>query len=182
MSEGVVVRLPQALDAALRVWPDLVWRWRRFERLGVHDLQHILAARQRVFGLEQACLFLDIDGCDERAYHLAAWSAAQPEPLAYARLLDPGVKYDEPSIGRVVTTSMARGRGLGREVVRRAVLRCRGVWPGHAIRISAQTRLEAFYASFGFEAVGVPYIEDGIAHTEMLLRGAGAVARPRAKK
>jgi ElaA protein len=36
------------------------------------------------------------------------------------------------------------------------------------VRISAQTRLEAFYASLGFVAVGPPYLEDGVDHTEML--------------
>ena len=43
---------------------------------------------------------------------------------------------------------------------------------GRAIRISAQTRLERFYADFGFVAVGAPYLEDGIEHTEMLRPGA----------
>jgi ElaA protein len=32
--------------------------------------------------------------------------------------------------------------------------------------------LERFYAEFGFVAVGAPYLEDGIDHIEMLLRGA----------
>ena len=70
---------------------DLVWRWRRFDDLGVRELQHIYAARQRVFAVEQQCVYLDVDGCDESAWHLAAWSPAQREPLAYARVLDPGV-------------------------------------------------------------------------------------------
>ena len=50
----------------------------------------------------------------------------------------------------------------------RAIARPTEVWPGGAIRISAQTRLERFYAGFGFVAVGAPYLEDGIEHTEML--------------
>ena len=172
---------PSLLAPGLAAWPDLRWRWRRFGRLGVHELQHIFAARQRVFALEQACIYLDVDGCDEHAFHLAAWTAAQPEPLAYARVLDPGVKYAEPSIGRVVTTPAARGRGLGREVVRRAVVRARQAWPGQGVRISAQSRLETFYAGFGFEAVGQPYLEDGIAHTEMLLPAQDGPRSPRQK-
>lgn len=165
MSTLVRVGAPAAWPA----WPDLAWRWRRFERLGVHDLQHIFAARQRVFGVEQECVYLDVDGCDEHALHLAAWSKAQREPLAYARLLEPGVKYDEPSIGRVITSAAARGVGLGREVVRRAVQRARSAWPQLGIRISAQSHLESFYAGYGFVAAGAPYIEDGIPHIEMLL-------------
>ena len=150
---------------------DLDWRWRRFDALGVHELQSINAARQRVFALEQQCIYLDADGCDEQAFHLAAWSDGQREPLAYARVIDPGVKYAEASIGRVITVGAGRGRGLGREVMVRAMALAAQVWPGVAIRISAQTRLESFYASLGFVAVGAPYLEDGIDHTEMLLAG-----------
>jgi ElaA protein len=149
------------------------WRWRRFEALDLRELQNIYAARQRVFAIEQQCLYLDVDGADEQAFHLAAWSAAQREPLAYARVLDPGVKYDEVSIGRVITTGAGRGCGLGRELMARAIAEAVAAWPGQAIRISAQSRLERFYRSFGFESVGPPYLEDGIDHTEMLLRVPG---------
>jgi ElaA protein len=148
--------------------PDLDWRWRRFDDLSVRELQHIYAARQRVFAIEQQCIYLDVDGCDESAWHLAAWSPSQREPLAYARVLDPGVKYEEASIGRVITIGAGRGIGLGRELVARAIAAAEEVWPRCAIRISAQSRLERFYADFGFVAVGEPYDEDGIDHTEML--------------
>ena len=79
------------------------------------------------------------------------------------------MKYAEASIGRVITVGAGRGRGLGRELVARSIALTAEVWPGRAIRISAQTRLERLYADFGFVAVGVPYLEDGIDHTEMLL-------------
>ncbi|MCE9660043.1 MAG: GNAT family N-acetyltransferase [Burkholderiales bacterium] len=147
---------------------ELSWRWCRFDDLTVRELQHIYAARQLVFSIEQQCIYLDADGCDESAWHLAAWSPAQREPLAYARVLDPGVKYAEVSIGRVITLGDGRGRGLGRELVARAIVHTAEVWPGGAIRISAQTRLERFYEEFGFAVVGAPYLEDGIEHTEML--------------
>ncbi len=150
---------------------DLEWRWRRFDVLGVHELQNIYAARQQVFAIEQHCAYLDADGYDEQAFHFAAWSARQREPLAYARVLDPGAKYAEASIGRVLTTAACRGHGLGRELVTRTIANTLAVWPGSAIRIAAQTRLERFYASFGFEAVAAPHLEDGIEHTEMLRPG-----------
>ncbi|MEP6739369.1 MAG: GNAT family N-acetyltransferase [Caldimonas sp.] len=159
-----------AAEAAWQAaWPDLAWQWRRFDQLTVHELQNIFMARQRVFAIEQQCAYLDADGCDERAFHLAAWTALQREPLAYARVIDPGVKYDEVSIGRVITTPAARGKGMGREVTRRAIAHAAAVWPAIGIRISAQTRLETYYAGFGFSATGAPYMEDGIPHTEMLL-------------
>jgi ElaA protein len=147
------------------------WRWCRFDELNVFDLQAIYRARQTVFSIEQECAYLDADGFDVTSFHLAAWSSDRSMPLAYARVVHPGQKYTEPSIGRVITIAAARGTGLGRELVRRAVAHCQEAFPGQGIRISAQTRLEAFYASFGFHAIGEPYMEDGIPHTEMLLPG-----------
>ena len=146
----------------------LSWRWCRFDELSVFELDAIYRARQQVFSVEQACVYLDADGFDAASWHLAAWSQDHKEPLAYARVVHPGQKYAEPSIGRVITTAPARGTGLGRELVRRAIVHCNKAYPDQAIRISAQTRLERFYAELGFVAVGAPYIEDGIPHTEML--------------
>lgn len=147
-----------------------VWRCCSFDELSLRELQNIYMARQQVFGLEQNCAYVDADGYDEAAWHLAAWSDSQRMPLAYARLLPPGAKYaDDASIGRVVTTQAARGVGLGRELVRRAIAACESLFPRQAIRISAQSRLEKFYEEFGFVVVGERYLEDGIAHTEMLL-------------
>ncbi|MEP7296898.1 MAG: GNAT family N-acetyltransferase [Burkholderiales bacterium] len=149
----------------------LTWRWCRFDELSVFELEAIYRARQEVFSIEQACAYLDADGFDQHSWHLTAWSPDQPTPLAYARVVHPGQKYAEPSIGRVITTARARGTGLGRELVRRAVDQCAAAYPGQGIRISAQTRLERFYVGFGFAPVGPPYMEDGIPHTEMLRPG-----------
>jgi len=152
------------------------WRWCRFDELSVHELNNIFMARQQVFSLEQQCIYLDADGFDEHSHHLAAWSAAERVPLAYARVVAPGLKYAEASIGRVITTAAGRGSGLGRELVRRAVAHCEQAHPGLGIRISAQSQLEAFYAGFGFTIVGERYMEDGIPHTEMVLAGRAGVS------
>ena len=148
----------------------LAWRWCRFDDLSVHELDAIYRARQQVFSAEQACAYLDADGFDAESFHLAAWPASRKLPLAYARVVHPGLKYAEPSIGRVITTAQARGKGLGRELVRRAIVLTEQAFPGQGIRISAQSQLEKFYAQAGFVIVGEPYIEDGIPHTEMLRR------------
>ena len=151
---------------------SLHWRGCRFEELTLQQLHRIYVARQQVFSVEQNCAYLDADGLDESAWHLAAWSPQHRVPLAYARLLDPGAKYPEPSMGRVLTTAPARGTGLGRELVRRVIVQAAQAFPGQGIRISAQSRLEAFYREAGFVVVGEPYPEDGIPHTGMLLRNA----------
>lgn len=147
----------------------LDWRACRFSELGVRELQFIYMARQQVFAVEQNCVYLDVDGHDEQAWHVAAWHAEHAMPLAYARLLDPGSKYAEPSMGRVITTAAGRGTGLGRELVRRVIALSDRVHPGQGMRISAQSRLEKFYEEAGFVAVGERYVEDGIWHTEMAL-------------
>ncbi len=151
---------------------ELRWRFCGFDALTTRELQFIYMARQEVFVVEQRCAYLDADGVDEHAFHLAAWASDRQPPLAYARLMAPGVKYAEASMGRVITTAPARGRGLGRELVARSLAHADETWPASAMRISAQSRLVAFYESFGFMAVGAPYLEDGIDHIEML-RAAG---------
>jgi ElaA protein len=155
---------------------DITWRACRFDDLSPRELQYIYMARQQVFAIEQNCVYLDVDGYDEPAWHVAAWSSAQRVPLAYARLIDPGHKYAEPSMGRVITTGSARGTGLGRELVRRVIALAGREHPGHGVRIGAQSRLERFYEEAGFVIVGARYMEDGIPHTEMLLSPRAAAA------
>ena len=149
-------------------WPSLSWRVARLSELTPLELARIYRSRQEVFSIEQNCVYLDADEADEQSHHVAAWSAAQAMPLAYARLVDPGVKYAEPSMGRVITTAAARGTGLGRALVKRVLALSGELYPEQGIRISAQSRLRRFYSELGFEAVGDDYIEDGIAHIEML--------------
>ena len=144
------------------------WSWQRFDDLGVHALYDILALRCRVFILEQGA-YLDPDGADLQAWHLQGRDAAGVLQ-AYLRGVDPGVKHSEPSIGRVITAPELRRSGLGRELMREGLARCARQWPGQAVRISAQARLNDFYAGFGFVTQGEDYLEDGIPHRQMLWR------------
>ena len=146
----------------------MFWSWTRFEDLGVQALYDILALRCRVFVLEQGA-FLDPDGADAHSWHLQGRDEAGVLQ-AYLRGVDPGIKYTEPSIGRVLTSPETRGTGLGRALMQEGLARCTAQWPGQALRISAQARLRAFYAGLGFEAVGDEYIEDDIPHVQMLRR------------
>jgi ElaA protein len=144
------------------------WLWSRFADLGVDHLYDALALRCRVFILEQGP-YLDPDGVDRHSWHLLGRDEAGVLQ-AYLRVVDPGVKYAEPSIGRVITSAEARGSGLGRRLMAEGVARCEQAWPGRGIRISAQAHLAPFYGSLGFEGIGEPYIEDTIPHLEMLRR------------
>jgi ElaA protein len=151
--------------------PRIDWQWQRLGELSAVELYALLAARASVFIVEQACAFLDLDGLDACAWHLCGWTGADAgrKLAAYLRLIDPGCKYAEPSIGRVLTTAPFRRTGLGRAAMREGLARAAQLYPGRALRIGAQQRLERFYAEFGFRTVSEPYQEDGIAHVEMLL-------------
>jgi ElaA protein len=148
----------------------LHWRFAPFEKLTPREVHDLLQARADVFVVEQDCVFPDVDGRDPQCWHLIgrASAAADSPVLAYCRLVPPGVKYEEPSIGRVLTTAAARGKGAGRELMVEAISRLEALWPGRAIRIGAQQYLEKFYASYGFVRVSEPYDEDGILHIDML--------------
>jgi ElaA protein len=148
----------------------LNWTWSRFEELGVHALYDVLALRCRVFIMEQGA-YQDPDGLDQHAWHLLGRDDAG-RLLAYLRVVDPGMKYDEPSIGRVITAPEARGTGAGKALMGEGLARCAQAWPGRDIRISAQARLERFYRELGFEPVGDEYLEDNIPHLEMLWKNA----------
>ncbi len=146
------------------------WHWSTFDQLTRDQLYEILRMRQEVFTVEQDCAYQDADGKDPFAWHLCGWSGESESPalLAYLRMVFPGKKYAEPSIGRVLTAASTRGTGLGRELMRRAVENTEREYPHAPIRISAQQHLERFYGELGFERVSDPYDEDGIPHIEML--------------
>ncbi len=146
------------------------WQWSAYEDLSREDLYAILARRQEVFIIEQQCIYPDLDGIDPRAFHLMGWRSmdGKRELLAYLRCVHPGVKYAEVSLGRVLSAPAARGTGAGRAMMTEALRHVARVYPGQAIRISAQLYLEKFYAGFGFVRTSEPYDEDGIPHVEML--------------
>ena len=147
---------------------DLVWHDRAFGDLTVAELYAIVMLRERVFVVEQACVYLDADGVDPVSRHL--WAACggerSDEIVAYCRIVPAGVKYAEPSIGRVITAQTVRGMGLGKALMQRAI----AAVGGGAIRIGAQAHLEKFYGDLGFARASEPYDEDGILHVEMLRR------------
>jgi ElaA protein len=171
---GAMESAPLAAPPARPIQPG--WQWSRMSDLTAAAMYAALAARQQVFAVEQHCAFLDADGHDAYAWHLLGWAGgrATPELAAYLRVLDPGRKYEDPSIGRVLTVLPHRGTGLGRVLMAEGIARTRRTWPGTRIRIAAQKRLEAFYASLGFRTITAPYDEDGIPHVDMLIDAAAS--------
>lgn len=146
----------------------LTFHLSRFDDLTPHELHDIYQARLEVFVVEQRCPFQDVDGADPACWHLVGRAPGQSRILAYCRLVPPGTKFAEASIGRVITLGPARRAGHGRELMRLAIVHAEKLWPGKALRIGAQRYLERFYGSLGFATASEPYDEDGIMHVEML--------------
>jgi ElaA protein len=155
---------------ASNVAADFRWQWSRFGELTATDLYAVVRLREAVFIVEQNCPYPDSDGRDPNAWHLLGWEerSSGRSLVAYARIFEPGVRYDEGSIGRVVTAPDVRGTGKGRALMAEALRRFDSLAPGQPIRIAAQRRLEDFYLGLGFKTVSDPYEEDGIIHVDML--------------
>ncbi|WP_337044793.1 GNAT family N-acetyltransferase [Emticicia sp. 17c] len=140
-----------------------------FNDLSLNELYEILALRQEVFIVEQNCPFQDADGKDQQAYHFMLLDDAH-NLLAYTRLFAYGVYYEGyASIGRVVSSPKARGKGVGRILMQKSIEEINRLFGRVPIKIGAQRYLEDFYQSLGFQPTGNHYIEDGIPHTYMIL-------------
>lgn len=141
------------------------WQLKTFDELTVPGLYAILRLRSEIFVVEQNCVFLDMDNKDQLSWHLMGWDNDQL--LAYTRLVPPGVSYECPSIGRVVTSPKARGTGLGKLLMKKSIEEITRIYGKTPIQIGAQFHLKKFYTSLGFIQTSDIYEEDGIEHIEM---------------
>jgi ElaA protein len=141
------------------------WKIKKFKELTIDELYAILQLRSEVFVVEQNCAYHDPDGKDQQAWHLMG--IEDSTLIAYTRILPPGISYDDPSIGRVVTLSLKRRSGLGRELMKLSIIECEKLFGKTPITLSAQSYLIHFYESLGFSTIGDQYLEDGIPHIKM---------------
>ena len=146
---------------------DLTWISKKFDDLSAHELYSILKLRSQVFVVEQDCVYLDTDDKDQQSFHLCGWK--ENELVAYARILPPGLAFEEASIGRVVTNPLHRKTGSGRELMQQAIKETFSQFGVSEIKIGAQSYLLNFYTSLGFKRSGPDYLEDNIPHLEMSL-------------
>jgi ElaA protein len=127
----------------------------------------MIALRESVFVVEQNCAYQEADKYDLFAHHLFARDQ-QKLLIAYARVLPPDTKYAEPSIGRVIVETSARGDKLGKHTLTRCIEFCTGHYPGYDIKLSAQTSAVNFYLAEGFNVCCIPYDDAGIEHQDMV--------------
>ena len=142
--------------------------WRNFNSISKDELYDVLSLRQRVFIIEQDCLYEDLDYSDQDANHLLLYQ--DNKLIGYSRVFPPGIKYDAASIGRIVTDLDYRGKGYGKGITHESIQFLKNNFPESDITISAQYRLVDFYENLGFETEGNVYLEDDIEHIKMTLK------------
>ena len=138
---------------------------KHFTELSAAELYAILRARQDVFVVEQNCPFPEIDGKDLDAYHL--WFEENGEILAYARVLDRGVSFETPAVGRII--SIRRREGLGSRILSEGIRIAREKYSAEAVMLEAQVYARKLYEKQGFVQVSEEFLEDGIPHIIMRL-------------
>jgi ElaA protein len=146
----------------------------KFADLSLDQLYAILQIRSEVFVVEQDCVYQDIDNKDQKAFHIIG--SVDEEIVAYTRFFKPGDYFPEASIGRVVVDPAHRGKAYGKKIMEASIAFARSLSVAKVkaeqlthIKISAQCYLDKFYTDLGFKSTGEKYLEDGIAHQEMIM-------------
>lgn len=140
--------------------------FKHFSELTTTELYNILKLRAEIFVVEQDCVYNDLDNLDKDAVHQFIQKNGQI--VAYSRLLKPGTRFNDYSIGRVIVKESERGTGLGIKMMEEAKLFITTEWKAIKIKISAQKYLRKFYEDLGFSVITEEYMEDGIPHFGML--------------
>ena len=138
-----------------------------FNELTTVELHDILQLRSDVFVVEQDCVYLDIDGKDDKALHIIGFY--NDKVVAYARAFKPGDYFKQASIGRVVVQKAYRDKNYGYDIMNAAIEAVNKRFNENEIKVSAQSYLKRFYNNLGFKETGEEYLEDGIPHIAMFL-------------
>lgn len=144
---------------------EIEWKIKPFEALTVHELYDVLKLRSEIFVVEQNCVYLDVDGKDKKALHLLG--VYDGKIVAYARLFDAGISFDNTSIGRVVVDANYRDKKWGHDLMRESIKGIKENFGKDQITIGAQLYLKKFYESHGFVPISEMYLEDDIPHIDM---------------
>ena len=147
---------------------NITWYHKHFEELNTTELYQILQLRNEVFIVEQSCPFQDLDDKDFKCYHFIGFDTDSQKMMAYTRIVPAGISFKEASIGRVITSPLARKGGIGKQLMNKSIELLEELYGGVSIKIGAQLYLKKFYESFGFQQVEEVYMEDGIEHILMI--------------
>ena len=145
---------------------ELNFKIKDFNQLSTQDLYAVLQLRSEVFVVEQDCVYLDLDGKDQLAYHVLGYKDLKL--IAYARVFKPGDYFSKSSIGRIIVKKTHRRFKYGDHLVKNSIEFIEKKFKEKEILISAQVYLINFYNNLGFVQEGEQYLEDDIPHIKML--------------
>ena len=137
-----------------------------FKQLSTQELYDALQLRAEVFVVEQDCVYQDVDGKDQQAWHVLGYK--DEKLVAYTRIFKPGDYFKEASIGRVVVAENERLHKYGYQIMEASIKAIKDLFNETTIKISAQCYLKKFYNNLGFIEIGEEYLEDGIPHQAMI--------------
>ena len=121
--------------------------------------------RQEVFILEQGVpAELELDEFDSSAAHVLAYQDAHC--IGTGRLLNLSAK--QAQIGRMAVLAKFRGKGVGKQILRKLV-ELAASQGAREIILHSQVSAIPFYEKLGFQAQGNVYDEAGIPHRNMML-------------
>ena len=143
------------------------WFFKKYKELTLDEFHDILQLRIDVFVVEQNCPYPELDNKDDIAFHFYC-TDKNDKIIAYTRIFKPGDYYIEAAFGRVVVHQDFRNQKVGCKLVEQTINKMTQLFGDIPIKIGAQTYLNKFYTSFGFQQVGEEYIEDGIPHIYMV--------------
>lgn len=128
------------------------------------EIKHIQTIRIAVFQQEQNIpAELEFDGEDERSEHLLAYLDDRPVGTARIRSLNERTA----KIERLAVLPTARGRGIGTEIMKKALAIIVDRQYTEAI-VHAQKYIQNMYEKLGFEIIGSDFEEAGIVHVKMI--------------
>lgn len=136
-----------------------------YEEISRQELYDLLQLRSEIFVVEQDCVYQDIDGKDQNAFHVLGLK--EGKLVAYTRVFKAGDYFEQASIGRVAVAKSQRKHGFGQKIMKASMAFIVQNLNEPTIVLSAQTYLIKFYSEMGFQAVGENYLEDGIPHIKM---------------
>lgn len=143
-----------------------MWYIKKFGQLTVYQLQEIYTLRIKVFIVEQACAYQEVDDMDIMSVHI--FKKENDKIIAYARLIP---YKDKVHLGRVVVHPEYRHLGYAKELLLQILHYYEESYTGFPLHAQAQAHLQDFYNSFDFQSVSGVYLEDGIPHVDMIRMG-----------
>jgi len=130
-----------------------------FTQLTPTELYEILDLRMKIFIEEQHIIYVDTDYKDQDCDHY--FIKKDGKIVSYLRFLPAHITdMNALSFGRLVTDQNYRHQGLASTLIKQVLADHKG----EKFMIHAQAYLKDYYASFGFQVVSAPFIEEDVWH------------------